>query len=337
MARIAAGAVGARVAFITLRREHHLSIIGCYGIHPKKFDDSWYLGRDLVRAQTMCYVANIHRNPNFTNHPLLKAAPFAKSLAYIPVQGKYSDLEASITIINPELKWPFSVQVWAMLNDLAMLIGDVLKTADQLPYCQAEKSIHRGLHEDKPAKGYALGKDTAGQFLMSTLTPRTSVRNRKDVSYVTLRTWSKAIKEHQISALKIVKIDPDPLFVEAVAGEMAEHVRRLFGEPRVGCVVPVPGGHSRSDECLSVQLARALARNLKVPFVNALSQPPRKGRSHPSKNAALKPPKLVTDQAHEAVLLIDDVATSGRHIELAIHALRSMTQHVTAIAWIGAA
>jgi predicted amidophosphoribosyltransferase len=157
------------------------------------------------------------------------------------------------------------------------------------------------------------------------------------VSFVTLRTWNKSIKQHQMSALKIVKSDPDPLFVDAVAGEMAEHVRRLFGVPRVGCVVPVPGGHSKGEECLSVQLARALALKLKVPFVDALSQPPRKGRSHPRKNAELKAPKLVTDQAHESVLLIDDVATSGRHIELAVQSLRTMAQHVTAIAWIGAA
>jgi len=54
--------------------------------------------------------------------------------------------------------------------------------------------------------------NTAAKFLLKTLHKRTALRNRKDVSYVTLRTWSKTIKEHQLGALQIIKSDPDPEF-----------------------------------------------------------------------------------------------------------------------------
>lgn len=298
------------------------------------------MGAELVRRKAMSFVANVAKDPNFRNHPLRKAAPFARCLAHIPVQGRHLDIEAAITIINPELKWPFTAAVSSILTDLAMLVGEILKMSDNLavPAKPTSTSVRHeaGMQEAHSEMPLPVGgKDTAGQFLLSTLSRRTSIRNRNDVSYVTLRTWSKPIKEHQLSALKIVKLDPDQKFINDVADEMAEHIRKLFGMPRIGCVVPVPCGHSRRDDCLSVKITRSLAEKLQVPFVDALQHTPRKGSSHPAKNEAVKIPKLVSDTTHESVLLVDDVATSGRHIELAVQSLRNMAQHVTAMAWIG--
>lgn len=337
VARIAAAAAHAQVAFVTLRRGRSLCIVGTYGIYLRKFDESWDMGRQLVRRQIMTYVANAHRDPNLKGHPLLKAAPFTKSLVHVPVQGRYEDTEAAITIINPEIKWPFSGATCAMLTDLAMLIGDALLAVDEVPDCQTIQEVRSHLREAAAHPPVIERHDTSGLFLLSTLAKRTSIRNRKDVSYVTLRTCAKPIKEFQLNALKILKVNPDPAFIDQVAIEMAAHVKRLFGVPRVGCLVPVPCGHSGTNECLSVLITRSLANKLNVPYVDALAHQPRKGRSHPRKNAVLDRPKLVSDTAHESVLLIDDVATSGRHIELAVQSLRSQAQHVTAIAWIGAA
>lgn len=336
VARIAAAAARAQVAFVTLRRGRALCVVGTYGIYLRKFDESWDMGRQLVRRQTISYVANVQRDPNLKDHPLLKAAPFAKTLVHVPVQGRYEEIEAAITIINPELRWPFSGASCAMLTDLAMLVGDALQAVDEVPDCRTIQEVRSHLQEAAAQPLQAERHDSSGAFLLSTLAKRTSIRNRKDVSYVTLRTWAKPIKEYQLNALKIIKSRPDPMFIDEVATEMAAHVKRLFGVPRVGCLVPVPCGHSASTECLSVLITRSLSAKLNVPYFDALAHEPRKGSSHPRKNPALARPKLVSDAAHESVLLIDDVATSGRHIELAVQSLRSRAQHVTAIAWIGA-
>lgn len=338
VARIAAVTAKSPIAIITLRIDHRLCIIGTHGIYLRKYDDSWEKTRDLTRRMTMSFIANVQTDPNFRNHPLLKVAPFAKSLAHIPVQGVHSDIEAAISVINPELKWPFSASISAVMTDLAMLVGDALKATEQLLTGSVSKETGGGFRERKAtALTPPDTQCTAGKFLFTTLPQRTSIRNRKDVSYLTLRTWSKPIKEHQLNALKIVKESADLLFIDAVAAEMAEHVRRLFGVPRVSCVIPVPGGHAKTIDSFSVQLARRLSVALDVPFLEALSSSLRKGTSHPRKNAALLPPELLVDKPLGSVLLVDDVATSGRHIELAVKKLRSVTQHVSAIAWIGAA
>jgi predicted amidophosphoribosyltransferase len=337
VAGIAAGTVRAPVAIVTLRQARRLCMIGVHGIYLEKFDESWSMGAELVRRPTLSFVPYVRRDPNFRDHPLLKAAPFARSLIHIPVQGQYVDLEAAITVINPELKWPFNAATTAVLNDLAMLVGDALSVTDVFDKPEPRAKPHRAPDlQETGTKGpeNAGSHDTAGQFLLSTLAARTSTRNRKDISYVTLRTWTKQIKDHQLSALKIVKAHPNHQFVNDVASEMAEHIGKLFGAPRIGCVVPVP----RHDDCLSVQISRSLAEKLSVPFINALQHTPRQGRAYPRKNAVLDMPKLVSDSTHEAVvLLVDDVATSGRHIELAVQSLRTMARHVTAMAWIGAA
>ena len=340
VARIAAGTVKAPVAIITLRQNRKLMMLGAHGIYFGKFDESWEMGADLHRRQSMSFVANVAKDPNFTNHPILKAAPFARSLAHVPVQGQHADLEAAITIINPDIKWPFNASVSALLMDLAMLVGDTLKASEfSAPDVEeSQAALPPGLNETALPLSVAIeSKDTAGQFLLSTLRPRTSIRSRQDVSFVTLRTWSKAIKPYQMSALKIVKKGADQKFVDQVAQEMATHVRSIFGEPRVSGVVPVPCGHSRSVFCLSVRIAQAVARILDVPFMELLQNVERSGSSHPRKNTELTAPVLQDGASVVSLLLVDDVATSGRHIELAVKSLRNRAQHVAAIAWIGAA
>lgn len=332
VARIAATTVRAPAALVTVRRERKLNLLGAHGLYINTLDDSWGVDSVLVRRSAMVYAANVRRDPNFKNHPLFNFAPFTRSLVHIPVSGVHSEIEVAISIVNPEIKWPFTSNISGILNDLVMLVADAM-VASEHDEERAERSMQE-VATPSPAKTKTA--DTAGKFLLATLPVRTSIRSRKDVSYVTLRTWSKSIKAHQLAALKIAKADPDTQFVEDVAREMATYVRRLFGISQVGCVVPVPCGHSKTNECFSVRIAQSLAKKLDVSFVDALQHTAREGSSHPNKNAKLKLPKLLEGVANEAVLLVDDVATSGRHIELAVQSLRQMANNVTAIAWIGA-
>jgi predicted phosphoribosyltransferase len=120
-----------------------------------------------------------------------------------------------------------------------------------------------------------------------------------------------------------------------VADEIAQHVRRFFGAPRIGCVVAVSCGHSRRDDCLSVQIAQMVASILAVAYVAAFECAPLPGSSHP-RSQHFRTPKLVVAPTGDTVLLVDDVATSGRHIEAAVEVLRGKVSHVMAIAWLGA-
>jgi predicted amidophosphoribosyltransferase len=177
-------------------------------------------------------------------------------------------------------------------------------------------------------------REATAEFLCKTLVHRRALRSRKDVSYVTLRSWRQPIREHQISALKALKRHaPDSLSGE-IAGEIADDVRSLFGAGGFTAVVPVPCGHSPPGSCLSAAVAREVGIALGLPVAHALRLPAERGGSHPKANAKRAAMTLATP-LQGPVLLVDDVATSGRHIEEATELLRAKGASVLAVAWIG--
>lgn len=340
IAGIAARTVAAPISLVSSRHEKRLKVHGSHGIYVPEFDACWDADSILVKPQGMSFVKNVHQDPAMRGHPLLKIAPFMRTLVHIPASGFQPGKETAITILDPASKWPFGGTTSTILVELAMLVGDAMEAKADAELATGADGIELAGLSENPQKILDLpsqpGHNTAAKFLLKTLLKRTTLRNRKDVSYVTLRTWSKTIKEHQLGALQIVKLDPDPEFVKAVADEIAQHVRRFFGAPRIGCVVAVPCGHSRRDDCLSVQIARMVADILAVSYVAAFECAPLPGSSHPIKSQYFRAPKLVAELTGDTVLLVDDVATSGRHIETAVNVLREKVSHVTAIAWIGA-
>ena len=336
VARIAAATTKSEVAFVTVRMGRKLTVIGSHGVYFETKDGDWDGGPNVSRIGNMAFIPNVKRDANFKDHPLLTAAPFAKTLLHVPARRLRTDVEASITLINIDMKWPLTATITAVLTDLAMLIGDAIEMDTTFPEL-VDGAAHAGGFEEHRIESEEPSSttDTSGQFLLSTLLQRTSIRSRKEVAYITLRTWSKPIKTHQIKALAISKIRPDERFVECVATEIAQHVRKFFGNPRFSAVVPVPCGHCKHDGCLSVRIAKQVGQILEIQFVDALERENRQGSSHPRKNVGLRAPKLKTAQKFESILLIDDVATSGRHMELAVMSLRHISEHITAIAWIG--
>jgi hypoxanthine-guanine phosphoribosyltransferase len=188
------------------------------------------------------------------------------------------------------------------------------------------------------ARPRAQSKDGTGplsRFLDETLIPSQRLLQRHKTSYVGVRRWRSAIKKHQISALRALKGDVPDSFVESVATEMAEAVRNVYGTPRDCVVVPVPASHSGPDG-LSHRLARELARQLDLDAVEAFAAPPVNGKSsHPRKNATRPEMKLLMD-IDQPVLLVDDVASSGSHIDEAAQLLRGKSPSVWPVVWIAA-
>lgn len=107
----------------------------------------------------------------------------------------------------------------------------------------------------------------------------------------------------------------------------------MFGPLSGWCVTAVPCGHSRSPECWGKRLARVVARRIGAPFIQIFADRPVAGTSHPKEFAKLPPLKQI-DSAFDRVLVVDDVATSGWHIEEILTALRLTGSSAVAVAWI---
>jgi predicted amidophosphoribosyltransferase len=178
------------------------------------------------------------------------------------------------------------------------------------------------------------GQQATTEFLLETLVRRRALRTRKEISYVTLRSWRQSIREHQITAMRAIKRDDPRALAAEIAAEMHDDIRSLFGVASFKAVVPMPCGHSKPGNCLSEAIAKALARDIGLPVAHALSLAPDKGSSHPARNMSRAAMTLVAPVSGP-VLLIDDVTTSGRHIEEASLLLRQNGASVLAIAWIG--
>jgi len=170
-------------------------------------------------------------------------------------------------------------------------------------------------------------------FLMKTLVNRSTIRGRNGISYLTMRAWRKPIKEYQIIALRSLKPAESNCFVDAIVDEMSAVVEQFIGMSGFKTVVPVPCGSS-GNNCLSLRIAKALAAKHGLKMVEAFEPIIASGSSHPKKNVTRPPMKLVRPVT-DAVLLVDDVATSGQHLEEATKLLRQHTNTVFSVAWIG--
>jgi hypothetical protein len=169
-------------------------------------------------------------------------------------------------------------------------------------------------------------------FLLSTLVRQKRLLRRGAVPYHALARWRASIKESQIVALKALKRDPGDLFLNAVVEEMATAAGALFGTGTFQAVAHVPCGNS-GPLCLAARLATLLAERLGVEFVDAFEPLPPSGGTHPRSNIRRQSMTL-RDAPRVPVLLIDDVATSGAHIEEAAMLLRAAAPAVLPLVWI---
>jgi PAS domain-containing protein len=176
--------------------------------------------------------------------------------------------------------------------------------------------------------------DAAQAFLLDTLITRRTIRHRNAISYLTLRTWRQPIRTYQINAFKALKQKLPASFPQSIVADMSEYLQQFIGLSAFKAIVPVPCGHSNEGSCLSLEIARHLSAEVKIPVVQAFLRQPHKGSSHPKQNTR-RPPMILQREITEPVLLVDDVATSGAHIEEAIKLLRPACGTVLAVAWIG--
>jgi predicted amidophosphoribosyltransferase len=182
------------------------------------------------------------------------------------------------------------------------------------------------------SSSYDDGVGPVSRFLLTTLPERPRLLKRGSQRYLGARTWRKALKDHQLAALKALKTASPDHFVATVAKEMVELIQSTFGDGRGGMVTSVPCGHS-GPLCLCDRVGREVARIMNLPFVEAFEFQPVRGSSHPKNN--VKRPKMVrsANPISGPVILVDDVATSGAHVEEAARMLKDAGP-VWPVVWI---
>lgn len=170
------------------------------------------------------------------------------------------------------------------------------------------------------------------EFLLSTLIRQKRLLRRGPVAYHALARWRSAVKDTQLAALKALKRDPGEAFLGAVADEMVTAAGALFGRETFQAVTHVPCGNS-GPGCLAARLAKLVAERLSVDLIDAFEALPPSGGSHPRGNVR-RSSMVLREAPTVPVLLIDDVATSGAHIEEAAMLLRATAPAVLPLVWI---
>jgi predicted amidophosphoribosyltransferase len=117
--------------------------------------------------------------------------------------------------------------------------------------------------------------------------------------------------------------------------ECATEIIRMVGKDTFKCIVPVPCGHScEAGHCLSLAFARAIGAEMDLPVINAFAHLEQKSSSHPKQNLKRAKMRLLQSVPGPAIV-VDDVATSGMHIEEATTLLKDSGVNTFSIVWIG--
>lgn len=170
--------------------------------------------------------------------------------------------------------------------------------------------------------------------LSEKLTRRPALRHRNAVAFITVRSWRAASRGDDLRAFKQEKRAAVSALLSTAADDVAAEVAALLAPGPGWSVTCIAGGHSRSPDSWGKRLARLVAARLALPFVQRFADRPVAGSSHPKEFRRLPP--LVWHQAPDGpVIVIDDVVTSGWHMEEALGMIRSSGHVAVGFAWIG--
>lgn len=187
----------------------------------------------------------------------------------------------------------------------------------------------------KQPKGLVAFRDiTSVTEWTSGLVDQPAIYSRNGVSYMVATHWRSDLKADQIGSLKRAKADGCCATCDAAADAIEGLLLKLFGSLGGSVVTSVPCGHSRVANCLGKRLAQAVAMRTGATFVQCWQDRFVSGVSHPKEFARLPPLDWITVPKARTIL-IDDVATSGWHMEEALTALRAAGVEAFGVAWIG--
>jgi hypothetical protein len=121
--------------------------------------------------------------------------------------------------------------------------------------------------------------------------------------------------------LKLCKAALDHALIAAAPDEIADAVRLLFGPLAGWTATAIACGHFRRPDCFGKRLGQVAVDALDLPFAELWEDRLVSGFSHPKEFRKL--PRLTwRTKPAGPVLTIDDLATSGRHMEEALTMVR---------------
>jgi hypothetical protein len=173
-----------------------------------------------------------------------------------------------------------------------------------------------------------------GAGLLGSLVYRPTLFRRNDVLWIAACSWRAEAKADDIAALKRAKREFAPVLIGNVADSVATLIRQLYGSRPANATTTVPCGHSRRPDCFGKRLAQAVGKSLGLPFLQVFADRPCCGVSHPQEFRKLPPLQQIAYPV-SSMILIDDLSTSGWHVEESLTALRRLGASTSAFVWIG--
>jgi hypothetical protein len=158
----------------------------------------------------------------------------------------------------------------------------------------------------------------------------------RSARFLSIRAWGTHSKSAEVDRLRKIKADPAlwPEQISAMAGEICDCLCSTFVCLSNLIVGNPPRGHSRqTDRHFASELAQSIAQRLEAPY-GALFAPRALTHTSSPRNYAERG-EITLESPLEpgaAILLIDDVATSGTTIEQCIGALAGHL--VIPVVWI---
>ena len=183
------------------------------------------------------------------------------------------------------------------------------------------------------APGQKITQSLRQSSLLELLVYRPTIFQRNEVRWIAAHSWRSRTKAAGVAALKEAKQEAGPRLVADAAGSLALLIRELLGGGAAQAVTGIPCGHSRRGDCFGKRLAQSVAEALELPFVQVFADRPRAAVSHSKQSASLAPLQQIAEPPR-AMIVIDDLATSGRHLEELVLALRRLGVAASALAWI---
>jgi len=172
--------------------------------------------------------------------------------------------------------------------------------------------------------------------LLGSVVYRPAIYRRNDVAWLAACAWRTAAKAEDLTALKLAKRDCDSRLIGAAADLLVTLILQLHGNHPADGITSIPCGHSRRPDCFGRQLAQAVADRLGLPFRQVFADRFCTGVSHPKEFAKLPPLEQIADP-FPSMIVIDDLATSGWHVEESLTALRRLGVSASAAVWISGA
>jgi hypoxanthine-guanine phosphoribosyltransferase len=345
-----ADATGASSVLVAKRNvlRKSIQVRGSIGTMVQELDLSFALpSLDAIKSPSIA-IPDVRLDPRFVDHPMCKAAPHIRSFIAIMLPGFEQSERAVLHIVNPKRTVFGDATIWRELTSFTTVFAGILSLAtDQPPAAQVETDTSENygnlfepnlislMQQPKSIVRSNMGSSDSGiDFLFDTLVKKRSLHSRNGVDYLTLRSWRAQLKSYQIATLVSLKSSKPSALVRRCADEMVDAILQVHGEGVIAAVVPIPGGSSGDVNSFSVMLAREIAADLNARFCDVLVPQGSKGKSAPIKSAKLKP-YVLREAISGPVLIVDDVASSGTHMEMAVNALRHNSKAVYGVAWIG--